>query len=666
VTRLLRIRWLPSAVVAAVTLLVFLPALGNGFVNWDDDENFLWNPYYRGLGWANLRWMFTAVHQGLYVPMAWLSLGLDYVLWGMHPSGYHLTSILLHAANASLFYLVARRLLATGFGDASGGSIETRVGAAFAALFFALHPLRVESVAWVTERRDVVAGLFTILTILAYLRAWSGAGGGLHRRWLWTAAGCFALALLSKSIVVGLPLVLLAIDVYPLRRLAQPSASRRQALVRIAFEKTPFLVLSAGVSAVTLGILVKWDLLSGAATLGVSQRLAVAAYGLVFYLRKMIVPTSLSPLYALVHPVDPWSWRYAWPAAAVVAISALAVVGARRAPMGLTAWVSYVLLLAPVLGLFHSGPQIVADRYSYFAGLTLALVAGAGLTWCIRAAGVGRIARPVARMALVAAIVVLAALATLTVRQVGVWHDSVRLWEHAAIVEPESDVPIFYLGWALADAGRLDEARAHFTASLGRVPATRSSVRAQLLLHRGIVEQRAGDAAAAEASFRHVLTLDPRHPTACIRLGIIRAGQGDPAAAAAFYASAAGLSAEWPRYPLWEIRAAVAEVSHGDAAARALLGLALAIALQERNALDQAEAEYRLVLRLAPRQAAAWNNLGVIHATRRRYAEAETAFVEALRIDPSYAEACRNGRQAVKETGGRHPELEGCATAARR
>ena len=127
-----RARWLPAALVAAATLLVFLPALGNGFVNWDDDENFLWNPHYRGLGWANLRWMFTAVHQGLYVPMAWVTLGLDYVLWGMNPAGYHLTSVVLHAVNAALLCLVAEQLYGHGRAPGlrpparEGGSLRSR------------------------------------------------------------------------------------------------------------------------------------------------------------------------------------------------------------------------------------------------------------------------------------------------------------------------------------------------------------------------------------------------------------------------------------------------------------------------------------------------------------------------------------------------------------
>jgi len=169
-------RWLVPVVVALLTGVAFLPALENGFVNWDDDRNFLLNFHYRGLGLDELKWMFMP-YWGHYTPLTWMTLGLDYLLWGMAPAGYHLTNILLHVATAVAFYFLAIQLLrlAAGRGGEDGA---LWVGAAFAALFFAVHPLRVESVAWITERRDLLSGLFYVLTILAYLRANDQAGRG--------------------------------------------------------------------------------------------------------------------------------------------------------------------------------------------------------------------------------------------------------------------------------------------------------------------------------------------------------------------------------------------------------------------------------------------------------------------------------------------------------
>src|SRR2546430_8294279 len=161
-------RWgscLVPVLVALVTFAAFLPALHNQFVNWDDDKNFLENPHYRGLGWTHLRWMWRTTQLGHYIPLTWMTLGLDYSLWGMNPFGYHLTSLLLHAANAVVFFFVARRLLTLALPSPSERGHALAVSAGFAALVFAIHPLRVESVAWVTERRDVLSGLFYMVTI---------------------------------------------------------------------------------------------------------------------------------------------------------------------------------------------------------------------------------------------------------------------------------------------------------------------------------------------------------------------------------------------------------------------------------------------------------------------------------------------------------------------
>jgi len=238
--------WLVPVIVALLTGAAFLPALQNGFV-WDDNNNFLLNPHYRGLGVDELRWMFTAFHLGHYIPLTWLTLGLDYLLWGMDPAGYHLTNILLHMATAVAFYFLTIQLLCLATGSVGEGK-AVWVGAAFAALIFAVHPLRVESVVWITERRDVLSGLLYVLTILAYLRAIDRVGRGV--RWYWVSVVLFACALLSKSIAVSVPVVLLILDVYPLRRLGGPvgwwSASARQAYR----EKIPFVLLAGVASAV--------------------------------------------------------------------------------------------------------------------------------------------------------------------------------------------------------------------------------------------------------------------------------------------------------------------------------------------------------------------------------------------------------------------------------
>src|SRR6266704_2292832 len=188
--------WLLPVLIALVTFVPFLPTLDNQFVNWDDDDNLVENPHYRGLGWTHLRWMWTTSHIGHYAPLTWMTLGLDYLVWGLKPVGYHLGNLLLHAANAAVFYLVARRILGLALpGPGERGNVGLAAAAAFAALLFALHPLRVESVAWATERRDVLSGLFYLSAILVYLRACEREERG--RGWYWGAVALFAGALLS-------------------------------------------------------------------------------------------------------------------------------------------------------------------------------------------------------------------------------------------------------------------------------------------------------------------------------------------------------------------------------------------------------------------------------------------------------------------------------------
>src|SRR2546422_2164398 len=242
-------------ILVLVVLTCFLPTLGNDFVAWDDDLNFTENPNCRGLSWSNLRWMLTTVHGGHYQPLSWMTLGLDYVVWGMNPVGYHLTNLLLHAANAVLFYFMALRLLRASVpGGHADGSWALTLGSGFATLLFAVHPLRAESVAWITERRDVLSGLFYLAAVVAYLRDCDGAvpEGRRTRKWYWASLGLFALALLSKAMAVTLPVILLALDAYPLRRLGAVGGGWPWASLRaVVMEKLPFFLLSlaAGITA---------------------------------------------------------------------------------------------------------------------------------------------------------------------------------------------------------------------------------------------------------------------------------------------------------------------------------------------------------------------------------------------------------------------------------
>src|SRR5207253_2835464 len=343
IARALPERWLPWLVpvlIALITFAAFLPALQNQFVNWDDKENFLDNPHYRGLGWTHLRWMWTT-HLGHYIPLTWMTLGLDYLLWGMNPVGYHLTSLLLHAANAVVFFFVVRWLLARALPSPSEHGYALAVSSGVAALVFAIHPLRVESVAWVTERRDVLSGLFYLVAILLYLRACERGARG--RGWYWLSVAVFGCALLSKSMVVNLPIVLLILDVYPLRRLGGFVGWWSEPARRVYVEKIPFVLLAAAASAIAVLAQLSISAAVSLARLSVPGRLAISAYGLSFYLWKLVVPVNLSPLYELPPTVNFWATPFILSYGLVLAATAIVLALRRRVPGLLAASLTYVV-----------------------------------------------------------------------------------------------------------------------------------------------------------------------------------------------------------------------------------------------------------------------------------------------------------------------------------
>ena len=513
------VRWLAPLLVALFTLTAFLPTLQNQFVAWDDDKNFLDNPRYRGLGWAHLRWMFTAFHLGHYIPLTWVTFGMDHLLWGMKPVGYHLTSLLLHAANAVLFFSLVRRILTLARPSAAERDHALVVSAGFAALVFAIHPLRVESVAWVTERRDVLSGLFYLLTILEYLRACEPEKRG--RWWYWLSVVTFVCALLSKSMVVNLPVVLLILDVYPLRRLGGAIGWWSAPARRVYVEKIPFVLLAAAASAIAFMAQFSAQTAASLAQLSVLGRLAVSAYGLSFYLGKLVVPVNLSPLYELPPTVNPGALPFILSYGLVLAITALVLVLRRRVPGLLATWLAYIVVLLPVLGIFQIGLQIAADRYTYLAGLGWAILAGAGLLSCWRTSRGSKTGTPAALLVAGVAICVVVGLGVLTWNQVQVWRDSERLWAHALAIDPDSPVAQNNFGYELDRRGKLAEAIDHYRQALRIKPD-------YALAHTnwGAALGRQGKPAEAIDHYRQALRIKPGDALAHTNWGVELAQQG--------------------------------------------------------------------------------------------------------------------------------------------
>jgi Tfp pilus assembly protein PilF len=576
---------LAGLLAALVTFAVHGRALWNGFVEWDDHANFLNNEHYRGLGWANVEWMLTTVLMGQWIPLTWVTLGADYLLWGMQPFGYHLTNLVLHAANAAVLVMVAHRLL--GAALPSYPAPVLRTGAVAAALFFGLHPLRAESVAWVTERRDVLSGLFFLLAVLWYLHA-CGIDTARRRRFFALSVAAFGLACLSKSIVVSLPVVLLVIDIYPLRRLdGRPAAWLRGSQRWVLAEKAPYVVLGLGTAAMAVYAQVANRYLTPLDHLPVLDRIPVTLYSFWFYASRTVVPLALSPLYELPARVNLLEPHFVVAAAGVVASTA-ATIGLRRVwPAGLAAWCAYVVMLLPVSGIVHNGHQLAHDRYSYLSCLPWALLFG-GAAAGILVLARREVVRPsVARAAMAGGVVWLLGLGVMTFHQVAIWRDSESLWRYA--LEADDDCAICHsnLGMALYHQKLLEPAIEHYERSIALRPdrvrthgslglALMASHRPDeavpqfekvLVKHPHDADTRVNLALALiqvgrrEAAIDHlhaVLARDPDHALALTNLGSVFLEHGEPDRALPHLEQAARLKPLMPQPRIGLVRTLVA------------------------------------------------------------------------------------------------------------
>jgi protein O-mannosyl-transferase len=595
------IAWGAPALVVLVTLVAFLPALQNGFVSWDDQKNFIENPHYRGLGWTQLSWMWTTFHMGHYVPLSWMTLGLDYDIWGMNPLGYHATSLLIHAANAAFVFVLARRLLRSGWTDVSDARID--IAASLGALLFAVHPLRVESVAWATERRDVLSLFFFLLATLWFLKYRTATVAA--RRWYAASLVAFACALLSKATSMTLPAVLLVLDVYPLKRLGGESGWRGPQARRVYLELIPFAALSVASALESIIALHPPD------QLGLTQKLAVSAYSLVFYTWKTIAPTGLSPLYEMPQHVVASAPMFVISYVVVAALFAAAWLARRRAPAVTAAWAAFVLVSLPMLGIVQNGPQIAADRYTYHAAPALAILVASALL-ALRP-------RPFKLMSAFATAAV-TLLALLTWDQSHVWHDSETLWSRVLELDPESSIA--HSAWAtlLFKQNRVDEAISHSKRAVQLAPGY-----AEAHNDLGVGLAKLGQTDEAIAHYREALALKPTYDEAENNLGIAIVQQGDIASAVEHYKRALALNPD----------NADAHVNWGNA-------------LDRMGRPADAELHYREALTINPGDADAHHNWGVALAQQGKLREAIEHFQRALAITPDYSEAAAYLAQAER------------------
>ena len=515
-------RRLLPLVIAVLSVVAFLPALDGEFLTWDDDVNFLANESYRGLGWPQIRWAFGSVRMGHYVPLTWLSFSVNYVTGGMNPWGYHLLNLILHAMNAVTFYFVARRLIAAardGGRQDGHGHTTAAWGAGVAALVFALHPLRVESVAWITERRDVLSGFFFLTAVLAYLKSVE-PGSHIRRSSLVCSMLLFAGGLLSKASVMVLPAVLVLLDVYPLRRGAL-------AWRHLVVEKAGYWAMAAvGGLGALLALQISGSRITSYGAYGPAARTAMVAYSFWFYPAAWAWPVRLSPLYELPATVDPLDWRFLGPMVGLAVVTVLLWSRRTRWPAGLAAWTYSAVMLLPISGVVHSGFQLAHDRYSYLSGLGLALLAGGAISWIIAAAESRRVNRWVVAAALGVAALVVTVLGVGTWQQSRIWRDSETLWRWALEVDPHCAVCANNLAAVILNSGsptaaQMGEAEAWVRRAIAAKPAYESPYNTL-----GTILAARHDDLGAEAAFQHAMRLAPDRMVSAANLGALYARNG--------------------------------------------------------------------------------------------------------------------------------------------
>jgi lipoprotein NlpI len=473
-----RSKFAVAVAVSAVTLFVYLAALRNDFVNWDDGQYVYENSHIHSLNAAFFKWAFFDFYASNWHPLTWFSHALDYALWGLNPLGHHLTNIVLHAVNVFIVvFLVIRLLEAWKERTMSSGQpsfLNERailIAAGTTGLLFGLHPVHVESVAWVAERKDLLCALFFLLSILWYVKYASDSRELVRRNGLshlfniryLSVLGLFVLALMSKPMAVTLPVVLLVLDWFPFNRIRSG-----RTLWAACVEKLPFFALSLASSIVTILAQRAGGAMTLTDVVPLSTRLLVAAKSIIAYLWKMLLPLDLVPFYPYPEDVSLLSWKYLLFLILVIAVTVACIRAAKKRRLLLAAWSYYVVTLIPVLGIVQVGTQSMADRYTYLPSLGPFLLLG------VMAAGVwGTVAilkRPGRHMkvaCVAAAFFVFASLSYLTIKQIAVWENSVSLWSSVIEKEPKS-VPLAYMnrGVAYQVLGKFEEALADFNAAI--------------------------------------------------------------------------------------------------------------------------------------------------------------------------------------------------------
>jgi tetratricopeptide (TPR) repeat protein len=566
-----------------LTLFAYWHLPKNGFISLDDNMYVTDNVHVqRGLTRENVAWAFTNTHAGHWHPLTWLSLMLDYELCGLHPAGYHMTNLFLHLANVLILFWALQKMT---------GSLWKNF---FVAALFALHPLHVESVAWIAERKDVLSALFWMLTILAYAHYIERPGARRYSGVL----GCFVLGLLSKPMVVTLPFVLLLLDYWPFGRMkiargVFSSESFRQAPMgtespyRLVLEKIPLFLLT--VISCVLAFYAQWrgGAVGSLTGLPISERLANASVSYVKYIIKTVWPQDLAVLYP--HPIHLPLWQVVGSGLLLGILTFLILRAGRKHPYLPVGWLWYAGTLVPVIGLVQIGVQAMADRFTYLPSIGLFVMAAYGVPEMLKGIRIRRVALSLTAGALILLLLFL------TRAQVLRWKNSTTLFEHTLKVTANNSVIHNNLGVVLLAQGKQKEAGSHFI---------------------------------------EALRIQPGYADAHYNLGALLAREGKDAEAVPHLSEALRLNP-------------------GLADAHNYLG---ALFLK-RGELQDAAFHFTEAIRLNPQLAYAHHNLGMVLARQKKFQEAISHLKKAVQILPSYGDAHFELGMIYLQTGNRDLSL---------
>ena len=534
-----RSRYAPAMVALfMLTILVYTPALKNDFVNWDDNKYVYENVKIKSLNLHSLNWMFTSYHASNWHPLTWFSHALDYTWWGLNPVGHHLTNIILHGLNTVLVLFLVMGLIMRAE-EAREGTQTLKV-AGVTALLFGLHPLRVESVAWIAERKDVLCAFFFLATLVCYGVYTSSATK--RYRWMWfsTCLFLFLLALMSKPMAVTLPVILLLLDHYPLRRLKFPLSANLSPLL----EKIPFFVLGIASCAITIRAQQSGGAIVSFEHIPMDLRLLNALHALLFYLKQMFWPLDLVPVYPFPEHILLSNPSYFIPAIVVLVFTTSCLWMVKRGNYLLfTAWSYYVITLLPVLGIIQVGNQSAADRYTYLPSISTFLLVGLGIAWVWRRApwcNNKRVFRSILTSCLVALLLVLS---YLTIQQIGIWQNSEILWSYTIKAFPKTFPKAYVkLGDFYVKEGRLDEAIEQYKKALS-INHTYTEAHNSL----GLVYIKKGMLGEAIEELKTALVINPNLMEAHNNLGLVYSKKGMPSEAIEEYKKALKINPDYAK-----------------------------------------------------------------------------------------------------------------------